>query len=78
MDGVVTLNKREQKRLMVLNKVNSREIKVEEAATIISLSMRQTWRLLAAAPSFRYAASNLHVCLMAIGGESLLMLSRKT
>jgi len=42
------LNKREQKRLMVLNKVNSREIKVEEAATIISLSMRQTWRLLAA------------------------------
>jgi transposase len=48
MDGVVTLNKREQKRLMVLNKVNSREIKVEEAATIMSLSMRQTWRLLAA------------------------------
>ena len=48
MDGVVTLNKREQKRLMVLNKVNSREAKVEEAATIMSLSMRQTWRLLAA------------------------------
>jgi len=48
MDGVVTLNKREQKRLMVLNKVNSKEIRVEEAATIISLSMRQTWRLLAA------------------------------
>jgi transposase len=48
MDGVVALNKREQKRLMVLNKVNSKEIRVEEAATIISLSMRQTWRLLAA------------------------------
>src|SRR4030042_6336882 len=48
MDGVVALNKREQKRLMVLNKVNSKEIRVEEAATIISLSVRQTWRLLAA------------------------------
>lgn len=42
------MNGKEQKRLMVLNKVNSQEIRVKEAATILSLSIRQTWRLLAA------------------------------
>jgi len=48
MEGLVTLNGKEQKRLMVLNKANSQEIRVKEAATILSLSIRQIWRLLAA------------------------------
>jgi len=43
----VTLNTKEQKRLMVLNKVNGDEIKVKEAAVVLNLSQRQTWRLLA-------------------------------
>ena len=47
MEGLVTLNTKEQKRLMVLNKVNSKEIKVKEAATVLDLSQRQAWRLLA-------------------------------
>ena len=47
MKGLVTLNTKEQKRLMVLNKVNSKEIEVKEAATVLDLSLRQTWRLLA-------------------------------
>jgi len=47
MKGLVTLNTKEQKRLMVLNKVNSKEIEVKEAATVLNLSLRQTWRLLA-------------------------------
>jgi len=48
MEGLVTLNGKEQKRLMVLNKVSRQEITVKEAAIVLSLSVRQTWRLLAA------------------------------
>ena len=47
MEGIVTLNKKGQKRLMVLNKVNGKEIKAREAATVLDLSQRQVWRLLA-------------------------------
>jgi transposase len=48
MKEELTLNKKEQKRLMVLNKVSSQEIKIKEAAAILNLSVRETWRLLAA------------------------------
>jgi transposase len=48
MEGIVTLNAKEQKRLLVLNKVNSHEISVSEGATILALSQRHIWRLLGA------------------------------
>jgi len=42
------LNAKEQKRLLVLNKVNSHEISVNESAAILNLSIRHIWRLLGA------------------------------
>ena len=35
----VILNKKEQKRLMVLNKLERREMRIEEAAQLLSLSV---------------------------------------
>lgn len=41
----VILNKKEQKRLMVLNKLERREMRIEEAAQLLSLSVRHVKRL---------------------------------
>jgi len=48
MKEIVTLNKKEQKRLMVLNQVKAGELTGGQAAQITGLSLRQTRRLLAA------------------------------
>jgi transposase len=43
----VTLNLKEQNRLAVLNEVNQRKIKIQQAAMLMELSVRHTKRLLA-------------------------------
>lgn len=43
----VTLNRKEQKRLMILNQIEKKELNVRQAAAILELSERQVWRLLA-------------------------------
>lgn len=48
MEGMVILNKREQKRLMVLNHVEKGEMGGGEAAVVLDLSLRHVRRLLAA------------------------------
>src|SRR4030042_1639906 len=48
MEGMVTLNRKEQKRLMVLNEVERGKMRGGEAAGVLGISLRQTWRLLAA------------------------------
>ena len=48
MEGMVTLNKKEQKRLMVLNHVEKGKIGGGEAADVLGISLRHTRRLLAA------------------------------
>jgi transposase len=48
MEGILTLNKKEQKRLMVLNEVEKGKVVIREAAEILGISERQGWRLLAA------------------------------
>jgi transposase len=44
---IVTLNRKEQKRLLILNQIEKKEINVKEAAPILELSERQVWRMLA-------------------------------
>src|SRR4030042_5162710 len=44
----VTLNKKEQRRLMVLNQVERGDMAGKEAAEVLSLSLRQVRRILAA------------------------------
>lgn len=48
MKEKVTLNKKEQKRIMVLNEIVAGKIKGKEAAVISGLSLRHIRRLLAA------------------------------
>jgi len=48
MEGLVTLNKKEQKRLMVLNHVEKGRMRGSEAAEVLGISLRHTRRLLAA------------------------------
>ncbi len=48
MERIVTLNKKEQKRLRVLNEVEKRKMVMREAVEVLGLSERQGWRLLAA------------------------------
>jgi len=43
----VTLNQKEQQRLSVLNEVNQKKMKMEQAATLMQLSLRHSKRLLA-------------------------------
>jgi transposase len=43
----VTLNPKEQQRLKVLNEVNQRILRIEQAATLMQVSLRHTKRLLA-------------------------------
>ena len=44
----VTLIQKEQARLQVLNSLLSEHMTIEQAATLMGLSIRHTWRLLAA------------------------------
>jgi len=48
MEGILTLSKREQNRLMVLNEVEKGKMVIREAAEMLGISQRQGWRLLAA------------------------------
>jgi len=48
MEGLVTLNKREEKRLMVLNYVEKGKMRGGEAAVVLEVSLRHVRRLLAA------------------------------
>ena len=48
MEGKVTLNKKEQRRLMVLNQVERKAIVTRQAAEILDISLRHVMRLLAA------------------------------
>ena len=43
----LTLNRKEQNRLMVLNQIESKQLRVEKVATLLELSERQVWRLIA-------------------------------
>jgi transposase len=47
MEGILTLNKKEQKRLRVLNEVEKGKVVIREAGEILGISERQGWRLLA-------------------------------
>jgi transposase len=44
----LTLNGKEQKRLLVMNAVEKRKMKVREGAEVLGISKRQGWRILAA------------------------------
>lgn len=44
----VSLNPKEQRRVVVLNRVERGELRGEQAAALVGLSLRQVWRLLAA------------------------------
>ena len=46
--GGLTLSQKEQARLKVLNGVLERRMSVGEAARVLGLSERHTWRILAA------------------------------
>ena len=48
MEGILTLSKKEQRRLVVLNEVERGKMVTREAAEILGVSERQGWRLLAA------------------------------
>jgi transposase len=48
MEGKVTLNKKEQKRLMVLNQVDRGDMAGKQGAEVLGLSLRHTMRVLAA------------------------------
>jgi hypothetical protein len=43
----LTLNKKEQTRLIVLNQLERKELNIDKGALLLKLSERQTWRLLA-------------------------------
>jgi transposase len=47
MKEILTLNKREQNRVMVLHEVKSRNLSVNRAAILLQITPRQVWRLLA-------------------------------
>ena len=44
----LTLNGREQKRLLVMNEIEKKKMKVREAGEVLGISERQGWRILAA------------------------------
>jgi transposase len=47
MKEKLTLNKKEQNRVIVLNQVESKKLSVEKAAILLKISQRQIWRLIA-------------------------------
>ena len=42
----VTLNQKEQARLQVLNSLLARHMTIEQASTLMGVSIRHTWRIL--------------------------------
>jgi transposase len=48
MEGILTLSKKEQKRLRVSNELEKGKMVMRELAEVLGLSERQGWRLLAA------------------------------
>ncbi len=48
MKEELTLNRKEQNRLIVLNQAETKKLTVDKAATLLKLSERQVWRILAA------------------------------
>ncbi len=44
----LTLNRKEQTRVIILNQVENKQLKVVPAAALLNISERQVWRLLAA------------------------------
>jgi len=48
MEGILTLSKKEQNRLVVLNELEKGKMVIREATEILGISERQGWRLLAA------------------------------
>jgi len=48
MKEEVTLNRKEQNRVIVLNQIETKGLKVEKAALVLELTPRHVWRLLAA------------------------------
>lgn len=47
MKEKLTLNKKEQNRVIVLNQVESKKLGIEKAAILLKISQRQVWRLIA-------------------------------
>jgi hypothetical protein len=45
MQEILTLNRKEQTRLMVLNEVKGKKLTMEKAAALPELSPHHTWRL---------------------------------
>ena len=48
MKEEVTLNRKEQNRLLVMNQIEGRKLTVDKAATLLELSPRHVWRILTA------------------------------
>ena len=48
MKEEVTLNRKEQNRLVVMNQIEGRKLTVDKAATLLELSPRHVWRMLTA------------------------------
>lgn len=48
MEGILTLSKKEQNRLVVMNEVEKGKMVIREAAELLGISERQGWRILAA------------------------------
>lgn len=48
MEGILTVSKKEQNRLMVLNEVEKGKMVIREAAEILGILKRQGWGILAA------------------------------
>ena len=48
MKEEVTLNRKEQNRLVVMNQIEGRKLTVDKAAPLLALSARHVWRMLTA------------------------------
>ena len=48
MKEILTLNRKEQNRVIVLNQVETKQLGMSQAAALLKISERQAWRLLAA------------------------------
>src|ERR1035437_6516424 len=47
MKEILTMNRKEQSRVMVLNQVESKQMALDQAAVLLKITPRQVWRLLA-------------------------------
>ena len=48
MKELLTLSRKEQNRVIVLNQVGTRQLAISQAAMVLKVCERQAWRLLAA------------------------------